>query len=116
MLLQPSAAPTIYLRQFLETSFRLVTAKTQTQYYSKAADLELVRLRPTTHSKAAKVTKNQPVLHSFPALVNGGGWRFQGTRSPSSLGLDDERREERCSLVHTVHCGQLGDAPSLGIA
>ena len=61
-------------------------------------------------------TINTFLLNSFPALVNGGGWRFQGTRSPSSLGLDDERREERCSLVHTVHCGQLVDAPSIGIA
>ena len=117
-------APTIYLRQFLETSFRLVTAKTQTQYYSKAADLELVRLRSTRHTRKSRKGNEEPtcftintfLLNSFPALVNGGGWRFQGTRSPSSLGLDDERREERCSLVHTVHCGQLGDAPSLGIA
>jgi hypothetical protein len=33
-----------------------------------------------------------------------------------SLGLNDERREECCSFVHTVHSGQLGDAPPIGIA
>ena len=116
-------APTIYLRQFLETSFRLVTAKTQTQYYSKGGRPR-ARSTPADDTLESRKGDEEPtcftintfLLNSFPALVNGGGWRFQGTRSPSSLGLDDERREERCSLVHTVHCGQLGDAPSLGIA
>jgi hypothetical protein len=74
--------------------------------------------RRTRSNAKRSVQKLTTPMNSFTALVNGAGGRFQGTRSPSSLslGLNDERREECCSFVHTVHCGQLGDAPPIGIA